>query len=146
MDQINKNRLCALKNTDFCTILTTACNDAYLRSSVLLVQTRPTMVKQLQCSLAAAPAVRYCSLTMHCPQLVGWCYVGYLHSDYTPIGMCGDSALHLPVWRRAPKEVIIHPYPPCLHNIISFTSSLTTPSTFYIAIYIFLARYYVVAM
>ena len=26
------------------------------------------------------------------------------------------------VWRRAPKEAIIHPYPPCLHNIISFTS------------------------
>ena len=32
--------------------------------------------------ITATPAVRYHSLTMHCPQLVGWCYVGYLYSDW----------------------------------------------------------------
>jgi len=45
----------------------TACHVAYLRNSMLLVQTRLMMVKQLQPSLVAAPAIRYHSLTMHCP-------------------------------------------------------------------------------
>ena len=73
---------CVLIRTDFCASLTTACNDTYLRRSILLVHTCPTMVQQLQPSLPAAPAIRYRSLTMHCPQLVGWCYVGYLYSDW----------------------------------------------------------------
>ena len=51
-------------------------------------------MKQLQCWLAAGPVVRNRSLTMHCPQLVGWCYVGYLYSDWH---MRGDSALFLAV-------------------------------------------------
>ena len=59
-----------------------ACNVVYLRSSMLLVQTHPMMVKQLQHSLATSPAVRYRSLTMHCPQVVEWCYIDYLYSDW----------------------------------------------------------------
>ena len=48
---------------DFCASLMTACNVVYLCSSMLLLQTCPTMVKQLQRSLDAAPAIHYCSLT-----------------------------------------------------------------------------------
>ena len=75
MGLINKNRLCAHNSTEFCVSLTTACH-------VLLLQTCQTMVKQLQHSLAPTPAVRYRSLTMHRAQLVGWCYIGYLYSDW----------------------------------------------------------------
>ena len=79
---------------DFCASLMTVCNVAYLRSSMLLVQTRPMMAKQLQCSLAAAPAVCHHSLTMHCPQLAGW---GARFAIYTPIGTCGDKLM---VWSK----------------------------------------------
>ena len=76
--------------TEFCASLTTVCHVAYIRNSMLLVQTRPTMLKQLQHSLAISPAVHYCSLTMHCPQLATL-------AIYTPIDTCGDSALFLAV-------------------------------------------------
>ena len=52
MGQINKNRLHAHKNMGFCASLMTACNVAYLCSSMLFVQICLTRVKQLQCSLA----------------------------------------------------------------------------------------------
>ena len=45
---IPKAASCMLIKTDFCASLMTACNDVYLRSSVPLVHTHPTMVKQLQ--------------------------------------------------------------------------------------------------
>ena len=61
---------------DVCTSLMTVCHVAYLHSSALLAQTRPTMVKQLWTSLAAAPPPCYHSLSIHCREcnlFVGCC-------------------------------------------------------------------------
>ena len=79
MGLINKNRLCAHNSMEFCVSLTTACH-------VLLVQTCQTMVKQLQHSLAATPAVRYRSLTMH-RTVHNW-LDGATLAIYTLIGTC----------------------------------------------------------
>ena len=55
---------------EFCAGLTTACHVKYFRNSVLLVQTRSTIVKQLQHSLAVTPAAAAHSL--YALSTTGW--------------------------------------------------------------------------
>ena len=77
---------------EFCAGLMTACHVKYFRNSVLLVQTRSTMVKQLQHSLAVTPAA-----TAHSLCAVHNWLEGVTLAINTQIDTCGDSALSLAV-------------------------------------------------
>ena len=77
---------------EFCAGLTTACHVAYLHNRVLLVQTHPTMVKQLQHSLAITPAA-----TTHSLCAVHNWLEGVTLAINIQIDTCGDSALSLEV-------------------------------------------------
>ena len=78
MDQMNKNKLRAHKNTEFCANLMTACHVMYFRSSMLLVQTHPTMVKQLHTTLTSCCPSHTLLLTHYALSTTGWMVLRWL--------------------------------------------------------------------